>query len=320
MPFLIGTDEAGYGPNLGPLTITGTLWESSDLETDLYALLHQIVSPDRARTRKQPSIQIADSKRVYQSSGSIQNLESGVLSLLYCATGKIPADWRELANLVCPPDTLSQLNDQLWLRDQALELPIKSPIKQIKEWAEAFLDTSRRAEVKLMEIQCTAVFPPEFNRLVNQLGNKATLLSLETLAIVRRLKDQTDDDLEIGCDKHGGRSRYAALIQENLTDSTVWVGDETSQSSDYCFREQDRDVSIRFQAKGESFLPTALASMVSKYVREVFMMLWNSYWRDLIPEIKPTKGYPVDALRFKSDIQAVQNRLGIDDEAIWRNR
>ena len=39
MAFLIGTDEAGYGPNLGPLTICGTLWsidKDQTSGTDLY--------------------------------------------------------------------------------------------------------------------------------------------------------------------------------------------------------------------------------------------------------------------------------------------
>ena len=98
------------------------------------------------------------------------------------------------------------------------------------------------------------------------------------------------------------------------------VGEERLEVSDYSFRENDRDVFIRFQAKGESFLPTALASMVSKYLREIFMMMWNDFWQLKIPDIKPTKGYPVDAKRFKSEIAQVQAELGIDDHLIWRNK
>ena len=132
--------------------------------------------------------------------------------------------------------------------------------------------------------------------------------------------DRSDDDIEIGCDKHGGRSKYAGLIHDILTDEFVAIGEEKSAASDYSFRENDRDVVIRFQARGESFLPTALASMVSKYLREVFMMLWNDFWQLKIPNIKPTKGYPVDAKRFKSEIAHVQAELGIEDRLIWRNK
>ena len=132
--------------------------------------------------------------------------------------------------------------------------------------------------------------------------------------------DRSDDDIEIGCDKHGGRSKYAGLIQAILTDEFLAIGEEKPENSDYSFRERERDVFIRFQAKGESFLPTALASMVSKYLREVFMMLWNDFWQLKIPDIKPTKGYPVDAKRFKSEIASVQAELGIEDHLIWRNK
>ncbi|MDG1875150.1 MAG: hypothetical protein P8J27_14655, partial [Mariniblastus sp.] len=183
-----------------------------------------------------------------------------------------------------------------------------------------FQEACVAADVELIKIQCVSVFPPEFNSQVEALGNKATLLSSETLRIVRRLMDRTDDDLEIGCDKHGGRSKYSGLIQQFLTDEFVMVGAESLQASDYSFRESERDVVIRFQAKGESFLPTALASMVAKYIREVFMKLWNEFWQMRIPNIKPTKGYPVDAKRFKSEIAEVQKELGIADHMIWRNR
>ena len=37
MPFLLGTDEAGYGPNLGPLVISASVWEVPDGGDDLYA-------------------------------------------------------------------------------------------------------------------------------------------------------------------------------------------------------------------------------------------------------------------------------------------
>ena len=131
---------------------------------------------------------------------------------------------------------------------------------------------------------------------------------------------KTDDDLEICCDKHGGRSKYAGLIQQFLTDEFVMIGNESLQESDYSFRQSDRDVVVRFQAKGESFMPTALSSLVSKYLREVIMRLWNEFWQLQIPGIKPTKGYPVDAKRFKSDIASAQAKLGIEDRLIWRNR
>jgi hypothetical protein len=60
--------------------------------------------------------------------------------------------------------------------------------------------------------------------------------------------------------------------------------------------------------------------MVSKYVREIFMHIWNEFWQDHIENLKPTKGYPVDAKRFMSDIENTLIELGIARSQIWRNR
>jgi ribonuclease HII len=308
VPFLIGTDEAGYGPNLGPLTVTGTLWQVDRAGVDLYEAINRIVTnqpiPNRSKAndRDEQKIFIADSKKVYKPAGTIRRLETSVLAMVYAVTQHVPQDWMELVDLVCPVHILKHLPEQVWLAGQTLELPVKANVDQIRTLGDQFRDGCTEANVELMELQCVPVFPPQFNSQVERLGNKATLLSTETLQIVRRLMHRSDDDLEIGCDKHGGRSHYAALIQEHLTEQLVMVGTESLEVSDYSFRETDRDVFIRFQAKGESFLPTALASMVSKYMREVFMEMFNDFWGNLIPDLKPTAGYYTDGRRFLQDI------------------
>lgn len=318
MPYLIGTDEAGYGPNLGPLTVTGTLWEVSSPGIDLYDALQSVVTNQAIGSNPDPKLFVADSKKVY--GGSIANLELGVLAMAYVATDHVPADWQELVELICPPESVSVLREEFWLKGQTLQIPMKADLNEIRVLGDQFRKACQSALVRLNEIQCVPVFPQQFNSQLQVLGNKATLLSTETLNIVRHLMNRSDDDIEIGCDKHGGRSKYAGLIQAILTDEFVVIGEESLEFSDYSFRENDRDVFIRFQARGESFMPTALASMVSKYLREVFMTLWNNFWLLRIPGIKPTKGYPVDAKRFKSEIATVQSELGIDDRLIWRNK
>ncbi len=47
MAYLIGTDEAGYAPNLGPLVITCTVWRvaKGPADLDLYRLLEAVVLP-----------------------------------------------------------------------------------------------------------------------------------------------------------------------------------------------------------------------------------------------------------------------------------
>jgi hypothetical protein len=67
-------------------------------------------------------------------------------------------------------------------------------------------------------------------------------------------------------------------------------------------------------------LPAALASMASKYLRELAMEALNAFWRHRVAGLRPTAGYPQDARRFKAEIAAVQAELGIPDRQIWRMR
>jgi hypothetical protein len=60
--------------------------------------------------------------------------------------------------------------------------------------------------------------------------------------------------------------------------------------------------------------------MTAKYVRELFMNAWNGFWRQHLPGLRPTAGYPGDAQRFRREIADVQAALGISDESIWRCR
>ncbi len=319
MPYQIGTDEAGYGPNLGPLTVTGTLWEMSDEKVDLYEILGSAVTSTPPK-KHSDQLFIADSKRVYGTSKKLAGLELPVLATLFSLKGRVPADWLELVDMVCEPEVRNCIGKQAWLFDQGLSLPLAADLDAIKKLSDQFSSGCETSGVQLKQVRCASVFPDKFNDDLTKFCNKASLLSNVTLSIVRELLDQSDDDVEVGCDKHGGRSKYAGLIQQILTDEMVMIGKESLDVSDYSFRENGHDVVLRFQAKGESFLPTALASMFAKYLREVFMELWNNFWRSKLPGIKPTKGYPLDAKRFKAEIETTQLALGISDHNIWRKR
>ncbi len=63
------------------------------------------------------------------------------------------------------------------------------------------------------------------------------------------------------------------------------------------------------------FCPSALASMTSKYVRELAMQAFNEFWVSRVPGLQPTAGYPADAKRFHAQIRHVQQQLGIPDDA-----
>ena len=75
-----------------------------------------------------------------------------------------------------------------------------------------------------------------------------------------------------------------------------------------------------FKAGGESFLPAALASMTSKYLREMAMRALNHFWCAQVDGLRPTAGYPLDARRFKAEIADAQRGLDVADHVLWRCR
>ncbi|MHC4253749.1 MAG: hypothetical protein ACYS9X_31935, partial [Planctomycetota bacterium] len=64
----------------------------------------------------------------------------------------------------------------------------------------------------------------------------------------------------------------------------------------------------------------ALASMVSKYVRELFVRRLNRWFGERVEDLKPTAGYPVDAARFLADTAEFRARAGIAEFDLVRSR
>ncbi|MEZ6080363.1 MAG: hypothetical protein R3C56_33235 [Pirellulaceae bacterium] len=79
-----------------------------------------------------------------------------------------------------------------------------------------------------------------------------------------------------------------------------------------------RPLTIHFSVGGDSFPPTALASMLAKYLRERLMHPLNAFWQGQLPQLKPTAGYPVDAQRFRAAIEPVAERLKLSIDQWWR--
>src|SRR5262245_49217894 len=79
MGYLIGTDEAGYGPNFGPLVVSATVWHvhGSPRGLDLYHRLAPAVTRDGNGDVAGGAVWIADSKVVYRAGQGLGALERG---------------------------------------------------------------------------------------------------------------------------------------------------------------------------------------------------------------------------------------------------
>ena len=223
--------------------------------------------------------------------------------------------------LVRFPSTSSQLP---WYRSFDPVLPLDLPPTTSTIRVPAATPVSSGASRQLTRL----IEPLEFNQGVRQLGNKATLLSHATLSIVRQLLDSlwadrpdlVIDQVFVVCDKHGGRARYGGVLQEVFSESWIQVLSERPESSRYRMRWSEASVVFEFLAKGESQLPIAAASMISKFVREVAMLAFNRFWQQQKPGLPPTAGYPVDAKRFRREIEPLIPQLGLEEADWWRGR
>ena len=279
---ILGTDEAGYGPNLGPLVVSLTAWETP---SDDMSFLFE--------TLKKGGIPIGDSKKIYHG-GSIAALETGVL---------VP---------------LRSLNKNA--------ATIVNDTKKIDRLSKTFESILHQHQITLLDMQYRSVGSEEWNQLLDRFDSKGTLLSHVTLGLIAgqleklSLSRKNSSPVLVLCDKHGGRNHYLDLLTEFFPGEFIQTVRQCRESSVYRWISAGRQYEFRFMAKGESHLPVALASMLSKYYRELAMVQFNAFWQSHIPDLQPTAGYPVDAKRFKQQIADVQRKLGITDESLWRKR
>jgi hypothetical protein len=322
MPYLLGTDEAGYGPNLGPLIISASVWEVPDgvRGDQLYERLQTVIASATARSRANSQrVAIADSKLLYQSGRGLNLLERGLWAV-WSLIGQRPAIrgevWQRLTGFDAGPRCEALCHGLDWL-----PAPQDLDMGDFDALRERLCQALKHAAVRFVGLQSKAIFPREFNEAVDRSGSKGAALSHWTLQVVARMIEPLGNaPIAVLCDKHGGRDRYLPLLMDSFPDRFIEVVSEGRSASVYRFGPAERRVEIAFQAKGESHLPTALASMASKYLRELAMQAFNDFWQRHVPDLRPTAGYPVDALRFKADIAAAQQSLGIADRILWRSR
>jgi len=309
---LIGIDEAGFGPNLGPLVISATVWEiDADYRPDeLWNSLAPTISQTGKITADQ--IHVADSKQVHQSSKGIGPLERSV-SVLLEAAGHSLTDWNSFTQFLDP--VWGTETGEPWFDDAKLKLPIDTCEINSQQLTRSVLTSWNSAGLKLRTIRSRIVPAREYNQYIDEWDSKSLLLSRLSLQLLDGLWDRSESTL-IVCDKHGARNRYDDLIDEITQGEFIFRLEEGKAISRYKVGESE----LRFQMKAESHFPVAVSSMIAKYLREISMELFNRYWREKFPDLKPTKGYPQDAKRFRKEIENECQKLGLPESDWWRCR
>ena len=184
MGYLIGTDEAGYGPNLGPLVISATVWEVPDGVggDDLFDRLGHVVAgrstifPTTAdRAWPWPTRKCSTPRAT--ACGTWNAGYGPPLGLLEHR----PRTWRHVWHCLAP-QALARVQSVPWYADFDVPVPLDCDAEEIGPLVAALQVGLAAADVRLLAVASRAIFEEEFNELVERHGSKGTAVAADARA------------------------------------------------------------------------------------------------------------------------------------------
>lgn len=333
--WLIGVDEAGYGPKLGPLVVAATAWQCVDTLPVNDRSVDQI-QPDPFAAIAAPVrvgdgiIRVDDSKQIFKG-GSLTTLQA-IVAVSLQACGRADTTLLELLPTILPRD-FEIIRSVRWLKSIGVDAAGVLALASAEQTGDAAAQWSQ-SPWKLRDCHARMIDAGSFNQYcagdsTGRLprGNKSDLLGETSITLAADLIDAVLDSssrerVQIFFDRHGGRRYYAGVIQQFFGGEGVQIISESPKQSIYETVRRGIAVRLHFTVKGDRFAPVALSSIHAKYLREVAMAALNGYFRTAMqsPDFRPTAGYPLDADRFIQMVRPIMAAQEISDAELIRCR
>ena len=318
-----GIDEAGYGPLLGPLVVGCSAWDVGQAEFEAPPCIWKRLSRSVSKTRSKSGrkLHINDSKLVYSPSAGLKELERSVLAVL----GTL-RDWpatldQVLSNLAS--DAAAELAAHPWyLADGTERFPLEQEPMSIRVLCNGLRAAMQHSQTRCVHLAARVLPERQLNRLFEATRNKSSVLfSQAATHLDYLLRNFASQGLVVFCDQQGGREHYGHLLRVMFEDWSLEVVREGDGFAEYRLAQGLAAARIVFCEKAEAqCLAVAMASMISKYLRESLMRRFNAWWQRLLPDLTPTAGYYQDGTRFLQDIGTKRQELGIADADLIRSR
>lgn len=330
---LAGIDEAGYGPLLGPLVVGCAAFEIADDEIDasvqppggdalpcLWNRLRKLVGKTRSRGGRK--LHVNDSKQVYSPSIGLKELERSILTIATAWRSDACGCFDDLLGAVAPHVRESLATYRWYTAADDEVFPLDQDAMSIRLFSNALRAEMQRTRTRCVVLSARVLLERELNRMFDATRNKSdALFSIAAIHLDELLRNFADQGLTIVCDRQGGREHYGRLLRLMFEDWALEVVREKDGHSEYGLSKNGRRVRLMFREKAEAgCMSVAVASMLSKYLREALMRRYNAFWKQHLPDIAPTAGYYNDGLRFLEDVKSKRIELGIGESEMVRCR
>ncbi len=319
---IAGIDEAGLGPQLGPLCVVGAALRTPDDWTAAAPWQALAAAVAAHPCRGEMRLVVADSKKIF-ASRSLAALERPAMVFFSASplTAPLPVARSDFLAVLGAFAALENLGQCPWYECE-WQAPVCHTAEEINAEARSLAKVLAHAGAAMAGLQARVTLEHVFNRRIASGLNKAQALWEDTVSLMRWLATSFPDEAVAICaDKQGGRNAYLPLLAQAFPGASWHAVTESAQLSEYVLRRAGPRLRVVFLPRAEqTSFAAALASIMAKYLRERFMSSLNDFFQRLLPGLRPTAGYPADAPRFIAAVQPLLPKIGANTELLVRCR
>lgn len=248
---VLGIDENGLGPLMGPLVVTGTLLKYKKNSTVWFD-------------------DISDSKSFFatRTANNFFRVEQTTISVFYLTHKRLPCSPTEILDAYY--GGLHCLSGENICTNNIPKKFIWSEPEAVKKRCDSFAEWTVKNNMEVEGVHSAYICPNRFNGFIKTGATKLLVDFLTFCTIVKKVSQKKN--LEVQAGKIGGVKFYRTYLRYGLPDYTAAILEEKENISSYLLQDGQTDFRMDFimDVEKRSF-PAALSSIIGKYVRELFM-------------------------------------------------